>query len=241
MGLQLNHDRMQSLRLRLLQEKADIQKRVGRSDHYQLAQSLRDSVDELSVNDNHPGDLGSETFERGKDLALLERETFRLERVNSALKRMDTGEYGRCLTCGAFISPERLDALPSAEYCVEHEPRQQISDRRPVEERFLNPPFGRTSLDAKDQTGFDGEDAWQIVSSWGNSNSPAMAENNEVADYDSLGIESGENDGFVEPIESFLATDITGRHVSVVRNREYYRYLDANEGDHLLEPDEVHE
>ncbi|WP_123039881.1 TraR/DksA C4-type zinc finger protein [Cohnella candidum] len=241
MSLPMNQERMQALRRRLLKEKSDLEQRVHANDHYQLSSAQRDSIDELSAYDNHPGDLGTETFERGKDLALLERDAFRLERVEAALERMDTGEYGRCKECGAFIPPERLEALPTADRCVEHEPRQNTSARRPVEEQFLQPPFGRTSLDATEYTGFDGEDAWQIVASWGNSNSPAMAENNDIEDYDSVYIEAGENEGFVEPIESFLATDITGKHVSVVRNREYYHYLDRNEGDPLLEPDEIYD
>jgi len=237
----LKQDLLRELRQRLLRDLHDLKKRIAGNDHYQLNESMRDSLDELSVNDNHPGDLGTEMFERGKDRTLLERDAFRLERIESALERMETGEYGRCKECGAFISPERLNAMPTAEYCVEHEPRQDVSDRRPVEERFLQPPFGRTSMDENDQTAFDGEDAWQIVSSWGNSNSPAMAEDRQVTDYDSVHIEADENEGFVEPIESFLATDITGRRVSVVRNREYRRYLSAGEGYALLEPEEYYD
>ena len=71
-----------------------------------------------------------------------------------------------CDTCGATISFERLQAIPTTLYCIEHVPDPHSSDRRPVEEEFLAPPFGRTSLDElPDQNQFDGEDAWQIVES----------------------------------------------------------------------------
>ncbi|TJY43355.1 molecular chaperone DnaK [Cohnella pontilimi] len=239
MNQPLNEERIQALRRRLLQEQSELEERMRRNDHYQLSTTLRESIDELSAYDNHPGDLGTETYERSKDLALLEKDAFRMLRISAALERMDTGEYGRCKECGKFIPLERLEAMPSADHCVEHEPRQDVSLRRPIEEFILWKPFGRTDKDEESFTGFDGEDAWQIVSSWGNSNSPAMSENNHVEDYDSMHIESGENEGFVEAIESFLATDITGSRVSVVRNREYYRYLDGQEGDHMLEPDEL--
>jgi len=242
MTLPLTLDRLESLRARLLAEKRALTERIGRSGHFGLEQSYRESTGELSSNDNHPGDAGSDTFERGKDIALLEREAFRLERVEAALARMETGEYGRCRECGRFIPLERLEALPTAVYCLEHEPRQAEKEGRPVEEAFLTPPFGRTSLDGQhDQNGFDGEDAWQIVESWGNSDSPAMAENPNADDYDHLSVEAEENDGFVEPLESFLATDITGHDVTVVRNRAYRQYLAAHEGDPLLEPDEEYE
>lgn len=65
-----------------------------------------------------------------------------------------------------------------------------------------------------------------------------MAENPD-ADYERLTIEPDEHEGFVESIESFLATDITGSHVTVVRNRFYREYMSRREGDPLLEPDET--
>ncbi|BBI34653.1 TraR/DksA C4-type zinc finger protein [Cohnella abietis] len=240
MPIPLDQERIQALRRRLLQERSDLEERVKGNGHFGLAASFRDSTGELSGIDNHPADAGTEMFERSKDLALLEKEAFRLERVDAALERMDTGEYGHCVTCGKFIPLDRLDALPTAIYCLEHEPRQEPSNNRPIEEEFLSPPFGRTSLDERDdQNGFDGEDAWQIVESWGSSNSPAMAEGNNIDSYDSMSIEADENDGFVESLESFLATDITGHNVTVVRNRAYRHYMASNEGDHLLEPDEL--
>jgi YteA family regulatory protein len=235
----LDQERIQSLRSWLLQERNELTERINDNNHFGLSSSFRDSTGELSAIDNHPADAGTEMFERSKDLALLEKEAFRLERVEAALKRMDTGEYGHCVTCGKFIPLERLDALPMAIYCVEHEPRQEPSNNRPAEEDFLYPAFGRTSFDEReDETEFDGEDAWQIVESWGSSNSPAMAEGNNIEDYESMAIEADENVGFVESLESFLATDITGHNVTVVRNKAYHQYMASNEGDHLLEPDE---
>lgn len=231
---------MERLRSRLLQEKSELEARVRENGHFGLTSSYRDATGDLSGIDNHPADAGTEMFERSKDIALLEKEALRLERVEAALSRMDSGEYGHCAACGKFIPLERLEALPTAIYCLEHEPMRVNIERRPVEEQVLAPdPFGRTSLDERvDHYGFDGEDAWQIVESWGTSNSPAMAEGNNIDDYESMAIESDENDGFVEPIESFLATDITGNHVSIVRNRAYHRYMAHREGDPLLEPDE---
>lgn len=236
----LDQETFQSLKRRLVQERCELERRVNDNGHLGLAASYRDSTGELTGIDNHPADAGTEMFERSKDLALLEKEAFRLERVDAALERMDTGEYGHCAACGKFIPVDRLEALPTAIYCIEHEPRQEPSNDRPVEEPFLAPPFGRTSLDDRDdQNGFDGEDAWQIVESWGTSNTPAMAEDNNVEDYNHMEIEADENDGFVESYESFVATDITGTHVSIVRNHAYHRYMDDNEGDHLLEPSEL--
>ncbi|MCQ6558246.1 TraR/DksA C4-type zinc finger protein [Paenibacillus mendelii] len=232
----LTKQQLHKLRKQLEGEKSEIEQRLAESDHYGLASSQREETGELSTIDNHPADMATETFERGKDIALLEHEDLRLSRIDSALDAMDNGEYGQCLTCGKPIPLERLQALPDTLYCVDHSPRQQVSDRRPVEEVFLTPPYGRSSLDEEGgYNGFDGEDAWQIVESWGNSDSPAMSENPDVESYDSVGIESEEPDGYIEAIESFLATDITGTTVSVIRNRAYYDYMHQEEGDHELE------
>ncbi len=221
---------------RLLDEQREIRKRLVDEDHYGLRHSLRDESGELSSIDNHPGDTATELYERGKDVALAEQEELHLQRIEAALQAIDNGTYGVCLLCGASIPFERLDAVPDTLYCKEHAPRQLLSHRRPAEEGLLSPPFGRTSRDEHDSfNGFDGEDAWQIVERWGNSDSPAMSENRDAADYDHIYTEADEHDGYVESLESFLATDITGKHVTIVRNREYDRYIHSEEGDHSLE------
>ncbi|WP_274651826.1 TraR/DksA C4-type zinc finger protein [Paenibacillus humicola] len=231
----LTSEQLNGLKARLEADKRQTEARLGDQEHYGLASSQRDDTGELSAIDNHPGDLATETYDREKDVALLEQEDLRLARIDAALEAMADGSYGICRVCGEPIPYERLAAVPDTVYCVEHSPRQDESYRRPVEEAFLQPPFGRSSLDEHEYNGFDGEDAWQIVESWGNSNSPAMSENRNAEDYESVGIEAGEPDGYVEAIESFLATDISGNHVTVVRNKAYYEYMKHKEGDGGLE------
>jgi len=42
-----------------------------------------------------------------------------LKAISSALDRIDSGTYGRCVLCGADIGEQRLEALPFTPYCVE--------------------------------------------------------------------------------------------------------------------------
>ena len=35
-----------------------------------------------------------------------------------ALERIEQGRYGRCVTCGSAIRPERLEAIPTADHCT---------------------------------------------------------------------------------------------------------------------------
>jgi len=38
--------------------------------------------------------------------------------IGSALKRIDTGDYGECFECGEIIHPGRLEADPAATLCI---------------------------------------------------------------------------------------------------------------------------
>ncbi len=42
----------------------------------------------------------------------------RVADAEAALERAESGEYGRCVTCGAQIPAERLEALPDTDTCV---------------------------------------------------------------------------------------------------------------------------
>lgn len=80
-----------------------------------------DSLSELSTVDQHPADVGSETFERTKDLSVQEDVEGRLEDVKRALEKLDSGTYGVCEVCGEAIPDERLEAVPAARFCVQHQ------------------------------------------------------------------------------------------------------------------------
>lgn len=84
-------------------------------------EAQQEDVSELSSADQHPADAGSETFERTKDLSLQEDVDGRLADVELALEKIGAGTYGLCETCGGRIPDERIEAVPAARYCVEHQ------------------------------------------------------------------------------------------------------------------------
>lgn len=84
-----------------------------------------DSLSELTTADQHPADVGSETFERTKNLSLQEDIDGRLTDIARALDKLDSGTYGTCETCGNPIPDERLEAVPAARFCVEHQAEQE--------------------------------------------------------------------------------------------------------------------
>ncbi|HEX5615978.1 MAG TPA: hypothetical protein VFZ83_12570 [Acidimicrobiia bacterium] len=73
-----------------------------------------EEVGELASYDQHPADQGTETFEREKDLSILESLESELDELEAALRRLDDGTYGIDEVTGEPIDPERLDALPTA-------------------------------------------------------------------------------------------------------------------------------
>jgi RNA polymerase-binding transcription factor DksA len=73
-----------------------------------------DSRSELASYDQHPADQGSETFEREKDLSILEGLESELAEIEAALQRIDEGTYGVDEVTGEPIDPDRLEAVPTA-------------------------------------------------------------------------------------------------------------------------------
>ncbi len=107
-------------RPRLTDERSRLQ---GLRDEF-LAQGLtseseEDSLSELSSVDQHQADVGTETFNRERDLSILERVEAELQEVEQALRRLDEGTYGLCEACGKPISEERLEAQPAARFCIQ--------------------------------------------------------------------------------------------------------------------------
>ncbi|HET9443788.1 MAG TPA: TraR/DksA C4-type zinc finger protein [Acidimicrobiales bacterium] len=82
-------------------------------------ESEEDSIQELSSHAQHQADLGSETFDREKDLSILDQVEADLADIEHALRRLDDGTYGTCEACGKAIGDERLEAMPAARFCLD--------------------------------------------------------------------------------------------------------------------------
>lgn len=184
---------------------------------------------ELANYDNHFGDYGTELFEQEKEIAFLRREQRHLSKLEDAIKRIDENQYGVCNVCQQPIPIERLEAIPETATCEQHSPR--------IEEYRANYEYEpikmeQISMDDMDYAAYDGEDTLRSVLDYGNSSydgSIMMLDTEFARDLED------EYEGFVEHIESFIATDITGKDVFVVRSQAYQRYLKNDEGDHDLE------
>lgn len=165
-----------------------------------LHTSLQESLDELSLYDNHPGDVGDATFEREKDLGFKLFYEDRIVMIDDALEAIKKGTYGVCESCGKEISLERLKAVPYTTFCLpcKNHKESQEHTQRPLEEDMLHLPFGG-KMGGSDEVGFDGEDAWQAVARFGTSDSPSDL--GGVLDYGETYYDADEKIGVVEAYE----------------------------------------
>jgi RNA polymerase-binding transcription factor DksA len=121
---------------RLEAERARIAElKAGFDDEHLTDEPENESVGELSAIDQHQADVGTETFEREKDLSILEQVDAELADVEHALKRLDDGTYGTCEVDGKPIPEERLEAMPAARFCLQHQVQaeREAMHGRPVE------------------------------------------------------------------------------------------------------------
>lgn len=63
-------------------------------------------------------DAAQTTSERARVLSFADGLRQRLEEVQGAILRVDSGTYGKCESCGNDIPPERLEAIPAASLCI---------------------------------------------------------------------------------------------------------------------------
>ncbi|HKQ84542.1 MAG TPA: TraR/DksA family transcriptional regulator [Steroidobacteraceae bacterium] len=112
---ELDSDKLAELR-NVLEERAqalrnELRETVSRSDQ-EKSQLLRDGV-----RDN--GDDSFVDLVTDVNLAEVDRDLSEFRLVRAALERMNSGEYGRCESCGREISLKRLQAQPFATRCLQ--------------------------------------------------------------------------------------------------------------------------
>ena len=82
--------------------------------------SLDEEVEEIAAtSDNHLAETATATLGREIDYTLGENSGQVLAAIDAALKRIEEGTYGTCVSCGEQIRYERLEATPWAALCID--------------------------------------------------------------------------------------------------------------------------
>jgi RNA polymerase-binding transcription factor DksA len=89
-------------------------------------ESEADSIGEIAPSSQHEADVGSETFERERDLSLLIEFRNELSEIEPALARLTQGSYGVCAGCYEPIDRDRLEAVPATRYCKACQDRYEL-------------------------------------------------------------------------------------------------------------------
>jgi DnaK suppressor protein len=117
-------DRMNKAKARKLLEEERARLESIR-DGLQRDETDPDTSAELSTVDQHPGDIGTETFEHEKNQSLLEQVNDELLQIEAAFQRLEQGTYGICQACGRPIGDERLEAMPATRFCVDDQAKAE--------------------------------------------------------------------------------------------------------------------
>jgi len=99
----------------------------------ELLDETRDTIEGLQESTRNIPDVAdraSEETDRAIELRTRDRQRKLVAKINSALRRIDEGEYGYCEVTGEPISLKRLDARPIATMSLEaqerHERREKV-------------------------------------------------------------------------------------------------------------------
>ena len=155
----LTNEQLSELKKELLSQKQQLTERLEHDKGNQ-------DVGELSSYDNHPADAGTELYIRERDMVIDDHIRDELEKIDAALAAMEEGTYGICKESGEEIPFERLQAVPTTLYSVEHTPMQTPETDRVPEDRIPHPD--------------DGIDSFSDAANYGTSETPSdFAEDKE--------------------------------------------------------------
>ncbi|ARD47413.1 molecular chaperone DnaK [Sporosarcina sp. P37] len=208
----------------LEKELRDMEERLTETEsETNIVKTAQEDVGELSMYDNHPADMGTELYEREKDIALNTHAEGELEKVQKALQAIKDGTYGTCEVCGKEIQAERLEAIPYTTVCIE-DAQKDVPDDRPAEDDLLIMAEPNSFAARRQGEARDYEDSFQEIAKSGTSETPSDFMGNENRDYEDLYDE--ENEDGAEEYEEFAVTDITGEPAGIVHNEEVAEYED---------------
>jgi len=105
----------------LLAWKRELMEEVDRTVHHMQ--------DEAS-NFPDPNDRATQESEFGLELRTRDRERKLLKKIDSAIERIETGNYGYCEETGEEIGLKRLEARPVATLSVEAQERRELAERQ---------------------------------------------------------------------------------------------------------------
>lgn len=91
-----------------------------------------DHMKDDAANFPDPNDRASQEEEFALELRTRDRERKLLKKIDEALHRIKTGDYGYCEACGVEIGLRRLEARPTATKCIDCKTLDEIREKQHV-------------------------------------------------------------------------------------------------------------
>ncbi|MFP4085562.1 MAG: TraR/DksA family transcriptional regulator [Desulfobacteraceae bacterium] len=109
----LQKEEIDQIRANLLKREEELWKEILQDLENDTNKAHKEVIDIL----REYGDMALDELRESTAISLIEVKYDELKNIEKALDRIDSGEYGRCLDCGRWINPARLEALPYAIRC----------------------------------------------------------------------------------------------------------------------------
>jgi DnaK suppressor protein len=90
------------------------------------------TVDDMDEDENFPdpSDRASMESNRNSILRIRDRERKLIFKIQQALQRLDSGEFGICEQCGEKIAMNRLKARPVTTLCIDCKANQEVEEKK---------------------------------------------------------------------------------------------------------------
>ncbi|HII3730663.1 TPA: RNA polymerase-binding protein DksA [Pasteurella multocida] len=79
-----------------------------------------------------PADRATQEEEFSLELRTRDRERKLLKKIENTLKKLETGDFGYCDSCGIEIGIRRLEARPTADLCIDCKTLAEIREKQMV-------------------------------------------------------------------------------------------------------------
>ncbi|VEB24171.1 RNA polymerase-binding protein DksA [Avibacterium volantium] len=79
-----------------------------------------------------PADRATQEEEFSLELRNRDRERKLMKKIEHTLKKIDTGDFGYCDSCGIEIGIRRLEARPTADLCIDCKTLSEIREKQMV-------------------------------------------------------------------------------------------------------------
>lgn len=83
-------------------------------------QTGKEAADTVELDQSRQGRLSRMDALQGQAMsqALNQRREIELQKISSALQRVESSDYGYCVKCGEEIAPKRLELDPATPLCI---------------------------------------------------------------------------------------------------------------------------